>query len=132
MAFACHIQRLSRLPRDSVRAVFARSTRGRRLQLMSTTDGRDDHLTRWSGLPNHGGWDRGFRSNITPTGKGHHTAGAGRPDHGVEDALHRNQSSYASRVFEGSLLGMMLVPFMCWLFAVGMVILYLNHFFTLE
>lgn len=49
-----------------------------------------------------------------------------------EDALHRNQSSYASRVFEGSLLGMMLVPFMCWLFAVGMVILYLNHFFTLE
>jgi len=49
-----------------------------------------------------------------------------------EKALHRSQTSVASRIFEGSLLGVMMFPVLCWLFAVGMVILYLNHFFTLD
>ena len=49
-----------------------------------------------------------------------------------ERALTRSQTSFSSRIFQGSLLGVMLFPVFCWLLAVGMVILYLNHFFTVK
>jgi len=49
-----------------------------------------------------------------------------------EEALKRSHATVASRIFEGSLLGVMIIPVLCWLFAVGMVLLYLNHFFTLD
>jgi hypothetical protein len=49
-----------------------------------------------------------------------------------EKALARSNATVASRIFEGSLLSVMIIPVLCWLLAVGMVILYLNHFFTVD